>query len=85
MTLISKWALLWRSDNRLDGYCEHLIWDWRDVDGMTPKLFRTRREARAWKQENYGYINRRPDLRAEPHGWKPPKVVKVQPHFEILE
>ena len=71
------WALLWRSENRLDGYREHLIRDWKDPDALTPKLFRTRREARAWKKERYGYINDRPDLRREPHGWKPPKVVKV--------
>ena len=76
MAKVARWGLMWRSKNK-SGTTEHLIWDWRDPERLTPKLFRTRREAREWKRENYEYILRRPDLRAEPHGWRPPKVVKV--------
>lgn len=42
-----------------------------------PLLFRTRSTARAWIEEHYGYIARRPDLRKEPHGWRTPQAVRV--------
>ncbi len=41
-------------------------------------LFRTRAECRAWIDEHYGYIRTRADLRAEPHGWRMPRAVKVR-------
>jgi hypothetical protein len=41
-------------------------------------LFRTRREASTWAHEKYGYIKTRSDLRAEPHCWRVPRVVRVQ-------
>lgn len=69
--------MVFRQKNKMSGYHEHLIWDWRDPNRMVPKLFKTRREAREWAKEKYGYISKRPDLRAEPHGWMPPKVTKV--------
>lgn len=68
-----RWALLWRSDNWLDGRREHLVYDER-----VPVLFRTRQEARDWRDERYGYIRERPDLRREPHGWRLPLPVKVR-------
>ena len=66
------WGVLWRSRNKLDGAREHLVR--RDC---VPALFRTRREAREFIDREYGYIRKRQDLRAEPHGWKVPVAVKV--------
>lgn len=68
-----KWAALWRSNNRLDGHQEHIIY--RE---LMPVLFLTRKAARAWIAEKYGYIKSRQDLRTEPHGWKMPIPVKVE-------
>jgi hypothetical protein len=67
------WGILWHSKNKLNGVCEHLIYD----HGL-PMLFRTRKEAREWVEKNYGYIKHRKDLRGEPHGWRMPKPVKVE-------
>lgn len=67
------WALLWMSENRRDGKRSHII---RGKDCL-PALFRTRREARDFRDAKYGYIGARPDLQREPHGWKPPKVIRV--------
>lgn len=66
---LTAWGVVWLSVNRLDGRTEALQW--------TP-LFRTRRECRAFIDERYGYIRSRPDLRAEPHGWRIPRAVPVQ-------
>jgi len=73
-----RWAIQWRSDNKLDGYTERFLWDWKDPDRVSPILFRTRREARAFINERYGYIRERPDLKSEPHGWKCPRPIKVR-------
>ncbi len=67
-----RWGLLWRSENRLDGKREHLCHDQGEA-----ALFWTRAQARAFREEKYGYIRQRPDLQAEPHGWKMPKIVRV--------
>jgi hypothetical protein len=67
------WAVLWRSENKLDGKREHLL----HKDCM-PLLFRTRNAAREHIKLYYGNIKNRPDLRAEPHGWKMPAAVKVK-------
>ena len=56
----------------MDGLSEHLIWD-----GGIPALFRDRKSAKAFIKSKYGYIMRRPDLRAEPHGWRLPMAVRV--------
>lgn len=48
---------------------------WRDCQ---PWLFRTRREAREARDQEYGYIRHRPDLRAAPHRWRLPDVVRVK-------
>lgn len=42
-----------------------------------PLLFFTRREARAFIQEHYGYIKTREDLRRPPHNWRLPTAVRV--------
>ncbi len=68
----TRWGIKWISDNRLEGHKEHFT--------GTPEgweVFRTRSEARNFRDARYGYIKDRPDLKAEPHGWKLPKVVKV--------
>jgi hypothetical protein len=67
------WAVEWHSDNRLDGNRRHLVWDPHDRF----RLFRTRRECRAYIEERYGYIRDRQDLRTEPHGWAFPQAVRV--------
>jgi hypothetical protein len=67
------WGVLWRSRNKLDGIGHALIWH----DGEL-RLFYTRANARAWIEENYGYIRERADLRAEPHGWQMPIPIRVQ-------
>lgn len=69
---VTRWALEWRSKNRLDGVQRHFIWA-----GTCPQLFRTREAARKFVAEHYGYIDRRIDLKSEPHGWQLPRVVKV--------
>lgn len=76
MNTFVRWAVLFRSDNKLDGYRESLCGNYRS-DDLIPMLFRTRREARAWRDQHYGYIRDRRDVQQEPHGWKPAKVVKV--------
>ena len=69
---IERWAVLWRSDSALDGPQAHF-----EFEAGVPKLFHTRRDARGWVQEKYGYIKDRPDLQAEPHGWKMPLPMRV--------
>lgn len=66
------WGVLWYSKNKLDGERKHLICRF-----CVPVIFSTRQEARFWIEEHYGYIKKRKDLRAEPHGWRLPKPVKV--------
>jgi hypothetical protein len=66
------WAVQWRSKNKLDGESRHFCWEHADV-----RLYRTRREARMFIDQEYGYIRHRPDLRAEPHGWRMPRAVRV--------
>lgn len=69
---VERWGLLWRSHNRLNGRTEHLIFQ----HGL-PLLFLTRRQARQHAVEFYSYV-KRPDLRAEPHGWRMPVPVRVK-------
>ena len=66
------WAAEWRHVNRPDGDTSHLL-----HEDLFPKLFKTRRECRAWIEEKFGYIRDRPDLRAEPHGWRMPRPVLI--------
>lgn len=75
-----RWAVLWRSVNRLDGVTEDWCWE-----NGSPLLFKTRREARAYIKHEYGYIATRPDLRAEPHGWRVPRALKVRVVFREVE
>lgn len=67
------WALLWRSDNALDGKSRHFI-----TENGVPVLFATRAAARDHARAKYGYIAKRKDLRSEPHGWRMPAPVRVK-------
>ena len=62
------WGLWWHSRGA-DGHLVH--------GGCVPLLFRTRKEALAKRDEVFGYIRCRPDLRAAPYHWRLPKAVKV--------
>lgn len=78
-----RWALVWRQRNKLEGKQERLL------SGKWPmamiETFRTRKEAEAKRESEYGYIRNRPDLQMEPHGWKMPKVVRVRMTVEVEE
>lgn len=67
-----RWGLLWISENKIDGRTEHLL-----CENCIPVMFNTRREAREYRDKQFGYIRSSPDLRAEPHGWKLPRVCRV--------
>ena len=72
---MALWGILWRSENKLDGKTERL----RYRSGNSGWLvFETRQKARDAIEEHWGYLRTRPDLRAEPHGWKMPKAVKIK-------
>ena len=79
-----KWAVKWRSDNRLDGKRERLVGVYRQgcevpyyMSGYGIAVFKTRELARTFMREHYGYISGSPALRREPHGWMAPQIVKV--------
>jgi len=70
------WALKYYSKCKLDGVREYLLMN-QTFYGKNVAIFKTRQQARDFRDEYYGYIRDRPDLKAEPHGWTVPKVVKV--------
>ena len=82
MTQTTKaWAVLWRSECRLDGKVERLVGaPWFP---LKTALFASRAKAREYVQQNLGYIKNRKDLRQEPHGWKIPKIVQVEVSYKI--
>jgi hypothetical protein len=67
------WSALWRSENKLDGKREHLLFE-----NYFPVMFRTRKQAREYINARYGYIKERKDLQQEPHGWKMPTPVRIK-------
>lgn len=73
MTTTNRWALKWIADNLLDGHTEFIMGD----GDARPMVFRTRKLAREYAQAHFGYIKERKDLRMEPFGWHPIRVVKV--------
>jgi hypothetical protein len=77
------WGIVWRSENKLEGKKEFLVYD-RERQRCGPALFETRREARRVCDEHYGYIRERRDLGREPHGWKMPRVVRVTAIYEFV-
>jgi hypothetical protein len=79
---VVSWGILWRENSRLDGKREMLIGCAsivcpRELSGYTTIAFKTRSEARGYIKMRFGYIAKRSDLRAEPYGWKMPRVVKI--------
>lgn len=66
------WGVLWRYENKLDGKRSHLLHE----NGL-PVVFRTRRRAIDHIKDKFGYLHMRPDLKAEPHGWKMPVPIKI--------
>lgn len=75
---VNRWGVEWHSRNRLDGESRHLMFATPEPPGVEhPVLFRTRADARAWIARRFGYLRRRPDLRAEPFGWPMPRAVRV--------
>lgn len=47
------------------------------MENCVPVLYPTRQLMRNYIVHKFGYIARRPDLKAEPHGWKMPVPVRV--------
>jgi len=76
---VYRWAILFRSESRLDGKKAKVGWDRGE-----PLLFHTRSSARKAIAERYGYLRHRPDLRREPHGWRMPAAVKVRVLIEPI-
>ena len=66
------WAAEWYSKSKLDGEKQHLIYN----DGVV-LLFKSKKKCSEYIKDRYGYISKRKDLRAEPHGWRMPQPVKV--------
>lgn len=66
------WAVEWDHD-----WGASLQWHPEPGPGFY-RLFRTRRACRAYIEERYGYIRRRPDLKAEPFKWRMPRAVRVE-------
>jgi hypothetical protein len=75
MSDLRAWAIEWHSVNRLDGDRRDLTWE--PFPDHHFHLFRTRREARAFIEERFGYMRDRDDLKREPHGWRWPQAVRV--------
>ena len=70
---ITRWGVLWRSSNHLDGERRHIC-----CKDCQPVLFLTRADARNFIEREYGYIRTRKDLKAEPHGWHMPVPIRVK-------
>jgi len=63
------WAVQWMEKS----VPHHLI-----HERCIPAIFRTRREARDFAKSRFRYFKDRPDLRAPPHSWRMPRVVRVR-------
>ena len=80
------WAVLLVSDNKLDGKTASFDSGWhsgRRREPVPPILFNTRQEARDYGTRHF-QNRKRKDLAAEPHGWKPARVVKVEVSVETV-
>lgn len=74
MLKTERWGLIWQSKNRLDGENAHVIIT--QFHGYP--FFFTRKEAREFRDKHYGDFRHRADLKAEPHGWRLPRVARVK-------
>jgi len=68
-----RWAILWRSNNHLDGKVRRIL----AFENAEPKLFHTKKATQEYIKNRYGYIATRKDLRTEPYGWRMPIPIKV--------
>lgn len=85
---MTGWGAEWYSKNLLDGETRHVIWE-ATGGGPSgpvaqPVIFRTRDEARQYVKDRYGYIRTRQDLRREPHGWRVPRVVRIEVTARVI-
>lgn len=70
---VSHWGLLWWVSEKFTYEPRsHLLYE-----NCKPVMFKTRKEARDFAIEKYGYIKVRDDLRRYPHGWRLPKPVRI--------
>ncbi len=75
--VLGRWAILFSADGKLDGYRQHFVYE----NGVIV-TFLSRQKAREYIASRYGYIKGRADLKAEPHCWNYPKVVRVKITYE---
>lgn len=84
---VTTWAIKLRtSDKSLDGETEKIMGGCGRYTVPSPRLhgiygipamFNSRAEARAFIEDNFGYIRERKDLQDYPHGWKMPIPVRI--------
>lgn len=65
-----RWALRRKWKDHPEAHIVH--------EDFIPKLFVTRREARMYNEDRFGYIRHREDLKRPPHEWRMPQVIKVE-------
>ncbi len=83
---MAAWGIKWRSVNKLDGDRSGLRgrhqYDVPDphpcLAGYSTMVFSTKKEARAFIKEHWGYLAKRSDLKREPHCWRMPWPVRVE-------
>ena len=79
MSDLRAWAVEWPRRTRLNGDQRNLVWD--PIDRY--RLFPTRQECRAYIEREWAFLRTRPDLRAEPYGWRMPRAVRVTVNREV--
>lgn len=79
------WAVKWRSGpNNID----QRVWEHfcpRTAGELGSCVFKSRKAAKAWAKEQFGYITARRDLRRYPHDWRLPIVVRVSLTIQEIE
>ena len=78
MLSIERWGLEWYSRNKVDGETRQVMFS-----NGTPLMFKTRRQAREYANERYGYIKTRQGLRRGPHGWRMPRAKRMTITMEM--
>ncbi len=80
---VKAWGIEWRSKSILDGERRSLLGRFSPgleapphLAGYKTMAFETRKAAQAHIEQYYSDC-RRPDLRAEPHGWRMPRAVRI--------